>query len=404
MKLLELFNFIDEPDFLTEEAKCGIYNALSKFRPDLADAMAKVPGNKRNASIGFLQDNGLWDDEAREIYKTIQAAIAQTRTTFGHESREETEARREKARQTWTDTLPKLMCHVAKMIKASRTDEFNGGFRTRTDEQGGVQEGEWFRMGRYTWDVAKALRWIQNNQMEADTEDMPITEYAEKILALDKNKPWDKQAMSFFAGINHKYAAGINPKTREGLRQYNKPGLLLLNSPEFEGTALLIDGNHRMAARYMNGEEAMKVVVIDGAKYSEALQDDMVQDPEDIMTEGILDALPPGARKLATGLAMMAAISGAQGHESDVEHPSTHPTINRAAVYSERLSTMADIISAENPDRYGQWISNLYDVYQNDPNSFKRMFGTEYETFLGKARSSSPQEMGAYMKAMAQSQ
>jgi hypothetical protein len=64
---------------------------------------------------------------------------------------------------------------------------------------------------------------------------------------------------------------------------------------------------------------------------------------------------------------------------------------------------MADIIGADNPDRYGQWVSNLYDVYQSNPLAFKRMFGAEYEVFLDKARHSTPQEMGAYMKAMAKS-
>jgi hypothetical protein len=121
------------------------------------------------------------------------------------------------------------------------------------------------------------------------------------------------------------------------------------------------------------------------------------------LDEGILDVLPPGARQLAMAVAMLSVLSTAQGHESTTPHPVRHPSVTRDRDFSERLSAIADIIAAENADRYGQWISNLYDVYRGNPEAFKRMWGVDYDKFLTKARNSAPQDMAQYMKDVAQS-
>lgn len=121
------------------------------------------------------------------------------------------------------------------------------------------------------------------------------------------------------------------------------------------------------------------------------------------VTEGILDVLPPGARQLATAVALLSVISTAQGHESTAAHPVSHPTVTRDRDWSERLNAMADIVATENADRYGQWIANLYDEYNNNPEGFNRMWGADYDKFLNKARNSTPQDMAQYMKDVAQS-
>jgi hypothetical protein len=160
---------------------------------------------------------------------------------------------------------------------------------------------------------------------------------------------------------------------------------------------------------WVNRGEFSEVMLCNPGEFLEFANHEFVESIEqwndtfESLTEGMLDMLPAGARKLAIGLAMMTALSGAQGHESELEHPAKHPEIFRSHGAADRLGAMADVIGAENPERYGQWVSNLYDVYRNNPGSFKRMFGAEYEEFLDKARNSSPQEMGAYMKAMARS-
>ena len=131
---------------------------------------------------------------------------------------------------------------------------------------------------------------------------------------------------------------------------------------------------------------------------------EFVDEQHRYLTEGILDSLPPGARKLATGLAMMSVLSGAaHGHESELEHPPKHPDFHRSESLADRLLALADIIGADNPTRYGQWVSNLYDVYQNNPWKFKRMFGVDYEKFLAKARQLTAPEMAQYMKDVARS-
>ena len=121
------------------------------------------------------------------------------------------------------------------------------------------------------------------------------------------------------------------------------------------------------------------------------------------LDEGILDVLPPGARQLAMAIAMLSVLSTAQGHESSLPHPSSHPSVTRDRDFSERLSAIADFVASEDAGSYGEWTMRLSEVYKNNPGSFKRMWGVDYDKFLDKARNSTPQEMAQYMKDVAQS-
>ena len=121
------------------------------------------------------------------------------------------------------------------------------------------------------------------------------------------------------------------------------------------------------------------------------------------LDEGILDVLPPGARQLAMAVAMLSVLSTAQGHESSLPHPSSHPSVTRDRDFSERLSAIADFVASEDAGSYGEWTMRLSEVYKNNPEEFKRLWGVDYDKFLDKARNSTPQEMAQYMKDVAQS-
>lgn len=123
-----------------------------------------------------------------------------------------------------------------------------------------LPEKEWFTLANATWDVAKAWKWIAAGVIPAEKDTMDIVEYAESVLALNRDDP-DTRRMSIFIRIDHKYVGGIKP----GSPQYNAPGLILNDPPSFAGSSLIIDGNHRVAARYLNGEDKMDFYVIDGA-------------------------------------------------------------------------------------------------------------------------------------------
>ncbi len=118
MRLLEVFNIINEQEFLTE-ARCAIYNALKKHRPDLADEMERVGGNNMNASILFLQDNGLWDDTAHRLAKQIKDSRRQLNTTYPSQGIRADRQRHKKYRELWEESLNELMCYMVRLIKAS---------------------------------------------------------------------------------------------------------------------------------------------------------------------------------------------------------------------------------------------------------------------------------------------
>ena len=125
-------------------------------------------------------------------------------------------------------------------------------------------EQEWFTFGTHRWDVAKALRWIDAGLIDHEQGSVNIVPYAEGVLALNRDE--GRIGNSFFVRIDDDHVRNIKP----GSPQYNAPGLLLVNAKEVDGAALVLDGNHRLAARYMNGENEMDFRIIDG-KLSKAL-------------------------------------------------------------------------------------------------------------------------------------
>ena len=93
-----------------EQTKCGIYNALHKFRPDLRDEMEQIPGRDVQASVDFLRSKDLFDREAEILLNAMMRAMGVWQAGPDEWSFD----RMKKAQD-------KLMCHVAKLIKNSAT-------------------------------------------------------------------------------------------------------------------------------------------------------------------------------------------------------------------------------------------------------------------------------------------
>lgn len=93
---------------LMEATKCGIYNTLKRFRPDLEAEMAAIPGLDVQASVQFLQDKGMWDERAEKLLQSFLMWKAEFQGGPDEESKERMGVRRDE-----------LMCHVAGLIRKS---------------------------------------------------------------------------------------------------------------------------------------------------------------------------------------------------------------------------------------------------------------------------------------------
>lgn len=93
---------------LMEATKCGIYNTLKRFRPDLEAKMAAIPGLDVQASVQFLQDNGMWDEQAEKLLQSFLMWKAEFQGGPDEDSRERMEKR-----------MNELMCYVAGLIRKS---------------------------------------------------------------------------------------------------------------------------------------------------------------------------------------------------------------------------------------------------------------------------------------------
>lgn len=113
--------------------------------------------------------------------------------------------------------------------------------------------GESFTFGQNTWDVAKAWKLIKSGKVQGEVKTVPIKDYAEKMLALDRDKDWSEQDQGMWVHLDHEHSQSI-PSNRG-----NEPGLIV----QTDTGALIIDGNHRVAKTYMNGGDEMKFFVVE---------------------------------------------------------------------------------------------------------------------------------------------
>lgn len=93
---------------LTEAATCGVNNALLKFRPDLRDAMNRIPSITIQDTIAFLKDNELWDDHVDAMWANYN------RWSYEHEIEDDDFTLAKKK-----EYMDKLMCGVVRVIRRS---------------------------------------------------------------------------------------------------------------------------------------------------------------------------------------------------------------------------------------------------------------------------------------------
>lgn len=119
--------------------------------------------------------------------------------------------------------------------------------------------GEVFELfgGRIQLDITLTYKLIEQKKIYAPLVTKDISEYAESFFGLNRKQGWSvdtrkvenpiggTRQISFGIVIDRSYAAEI-PDDRLA-----QPGILLELEP---GKFLIIDGNHRAARRYMNGE------------------------------------------------------------------------------------------------------------------------------------------------------
>lgn len=108
--------------------------------------------------------------------------------------------------------------------------------------------------GAVKLDIKKARKMIRTGRISYTKNSIPIAEYAEGSYALSKDVGWpSKQAKDAKVGLNLNHAQKISGD------RLDEPGIII----QYPGGALIIDGNHRCARKYMDGESTMEFYVLD---------------------------------------------------------------------------------------------------------------------------------------------
>lgn len=113
-------------------------------------------------------------------------------------------------------------------------------------------DDEEFHFMRYHFKVGEIYRAIKTGKIKATPEEVDITQWATKGLGLRLNDK-EHRPHSLFVGINYDHLDKIEEK------RLNKPGIIV--NTKFGG--LVIDGNHRVAKKFMNGETKMMFYVLE---------------------------------------------------------------------------------------------------------------------------------------------
>jgi hypothetical protein len=130
-----------------------------------------------------------------------------------------------------------------------------------------VNEGQRFEsiLGRFDVDTALAI--IKKKGLKPQMVD--ITQYAEKTLGLDRKRP-EHKPQSFMAYIDYEYLKGI-PEDR-----LKEAGIIAtVKTPDKKSWSIVMDGNHRLAKNYMNGQDKMLMYILD-AKNTKAVMLEMM--------------------------------------------------------------------------------------------------------------------------------
>lgn len=172
MRLTAFLNEIQIPPnpalLLLEQTGCGIMNALMKFRPDLRDEAETVPASIINDSVEFLKKHGLWDRTSEELFQRFEDVRAEYENIYGQTNVEE----QDQVYDILLAQRDKLMCRVARAIKASRTDE------SRLDELQLPRSPEFYQ-------------WFKGSKVVDDEGNpLPVFHGTESHVPFDTPRPW----------------------------------------------------------------------------------------------------------------------------------------------------------------------------------------------------------------------
>lgn len=105
-------------ELMEGRTKCGIMNAIERYRPDLYPYALTIQPNKQAESVRFLKQHGLWSDQAEQLYSKMHQAWVE----WNQQGDED-------ALRDFNRAMPDLMALVARIIKKSstRTQNQNSG-------------------------------------------------------------------------------------------------------------------------------------------------------------------------------------------------------------------------------------------------------------------------------------
>lgn len=110
----------------------------------------------------------------------------------------------------------------------------------------------WRFKPRVIWDA------IEKGKIPKQEKEMDISAWAKKMLGIDLEHP-DEEPMGFVR-VDLKRAKDIPPSNA------GEPGLLVLMGRGDGKFSLIIDGNHRIAKRYLAGEKLMRFYIVTEAQ------------------------------------------------------------------------------------------------------------------------------------------
>ncbi len=113
----------------------------------------------------------------------------------------------------------------------------------------GADKNEVFRFFNMVFYPGKAWQLMQEKKVKPTLEEFHIEEWAKQFLALNRDKP-DEKALGFIR-VDHDYAKTLDEE------RINEPGMIVVTKIG----AVLIDGQHRLARRYLSGLDTMPVYV-----------------------------------------------------------------------------------------------------------------------------------------------
>jgi hypothetical protein len=117
--------------------------------------------------------------------------------------------------------------------------------------RGEVNGDEIFTFGSMRFNISVILQGIEEGVVKYEKKKVPIREWAEGILLLDREKP-ESRRMSIWMSVDHDRIASMTPE------RLKVPAILA----DTKFGNIFIDGNHRIGRSYLDGADDLEVVYL----------------------------------------------------------------------------------------------------------------------------------------------